>query len=186
MKQKKQSSIGKTLKTLLFTYLAITKVMYWTETISLSANWSEFGEAFLHRMLNQDIVLITILIAMHFLEKYFVPDGEKDIKLTDHLTFIGLGWGIFISLIVAYHLILGLFVEVNVYSWPRLIVDVTIVFAICSVFLYIKAHLKEKEAETYLPTADTSAGQLALLNKLHDAGILTDEELEAKTALIQA
>jgi hypothetical protein len=47
----------------------------------------------------------------------------------------------------------------------------------------MKDKMKQKETEMYLPDPSTPEGKYALLKTLHEEGVLTQEEFDAKVAL---
>jgi predicted neutral ceramidase superfamily lipid hydrolase len=132
-------------------------------------------------MINQDIMTIIILIAMSILDYYlFRGKDSNDFIATVKLYIIG--FIIFITLITGYTFFIGLFVTVNIANWPLYILNWAIIFVVICVALYIKDKIKTKEAEKYLPDADTNEGKLAMLKTLHEKGVLTQAEFDEKSA----
>jgi len=179
MKPKKSIGLWFSFKQLLFAYLAVTKVMYWIGTIAMVDNLGEFGGVFLRRMINQDIMTIVILIIMFGLEARIVSKASKN-NLLANVKFYTISLVIYLALIVGYNLLLGLFFDVSVDSWLIFIAEWIVIFMIACLFLHLKEKLKKKETEMYLPDAGTNAGKIAMLKSLCDAGVLTQEEFEAK------
>ncbi|MCL2248485.1 MAG: hypothetical protein FWC13_04380 [Oscillospiraceae bacterium] len=169
------------VKQMLFYYLAITKIFYWIGTLNAIENLGEFGNVFINRMINQDIMTIIILVAMSVLD-YYLFRGKDSGDFIATIKLYILGFIIFIALIIGYTLLLGLFITVNINDWPMFILDWAIIFVVICVGLYIKDRFKAKEAEKYLPNADTSEGKLAMLKTLCEKGVLTQAEFDEKSA----
>ncbi|MCL2356782.1 MAG: hypothetical protein FWC70_06455 [Defluviitaleaceae bacterium] len=171
---------------LLFSYLAVAKLMYWIEALAGISDFDDFMTIIVTRLINQDIVIILVLIAMFILDD-FVFDRASEKGLLESIKLNAVGLVIFLAILTGYHFVLGLFIEVNISSWPRFFISWSIIFAIASAFLLIKDRMKKKETELYIrsePTADTPEGRLLMLEALHKAGTLTDEEFENLSARI--
>ena len=181
METKKITSEGFSFKQLLFAYLAVTKVMYWINTINAMDGLGEFGFLFVNRMLNQDIMVIVVLVAMNFLDKYLFR-GKSDNDLIANVKLYVIGVVMFVILIAGYHFLLGLFLPVYIPYWHQFILQLVAMFTIISFVLYIKERLKKKESALYLPDADTDEVKLSMLKSLRDADVLTQEEFEEKSA----
>ena len=171
------------VKQLLFYYLAITKIFYWIGALGAIENLGEFGTVFINRMINQDIMTIIVLIALSVLDYYlFRGKDSNDFIATVKLYLLGLI--MFLALIVGYTFLLGLFFPVNIDDWPLFLLNWVVIFVVICVALFIKDKLKAKEAEKYLPDADTSEGKLAMLKTLHEKGVLTQAEFDEKAATL--
>lgn len=179
-KTKTTKKSGFNFKQLLFGYLAVTKVLYWINAIAYLDNFGEFGIMFLNRLISQDIMVILILTAMHFLERY-IFNGKNDNDLMANVKHYTIGLVIFIALITGYNFLLMPFVDFYIDNWFTFFLNQVIVYSIIAVFLHIKSNLKQKEAKQYIPDADTEAGKISLLTALRDAGVLTQEEFETKS-----
>ena len=181
---KKKLNFGKTFKQLFFTYLLVNKVMYWMDVFNGLDGFGEFGMMFLSRMVNQDIMVILVLIAMHVLEEKLHPNDSLGNDFKKNALFMVLGWLIFLAMLSGYLLFVGLFVEVTIDSWPRLLLDFTIGYLIIGAVIYVKDSMKKKEAESYLTDGDSHEAQRYMLESLHKNGVLTQEEFEQKLAQI--
>jgi len=182
-KTKKSGGMG--FRELLFTYLAVTKVIYWTNTFGAIGGIGEFGAVFLNRMISQDIMVIVILVAMHFLEKHiFSTAAENDFKANAKLYIIG--FAMYNALMAAYYLILSLVLDLDaqIGDWLRLMLEMAILYVIISVFLHMKGKLKKKQNEMYVPDADSYKGKIAMLTSLRDTGVLTQAEFDNKAGYI--
>jgi len=177
MKIQKPTNNSFSVKQMIVAYLAVTKVMYWINMLGSMDSFGDFGSAFANRMINQDIMVIVVLIAMHFLEKYIFRDTcENDFWANVKLNCIGLI--VFIALMVGYHLLLGLFFEVIINNWLTFIIEWTIIYTIISIFLHLKERMKKKEAELYIPDASDDEGKITMLKALHESNVLTQDEFE--------
>ncbi|MCL2364746.1 MAG: hypothetical protein FWC71_08795 [Defluviitaleaceae bacterium] len=184
---KKKSNLGKMFKQIFFTYLLVNKVMYWMDIISSVDNWSEFGNVFVNRMLGQDIMVIMVLIAMFILEKYLYPETGEEHEFLYNLKLLSIGLVIFILLIVGYNRLMFFILDESmpIERWPAFIGELVMGYIIIAFVIYVKELMKKKEVETYLPCTNDPTTQLSMLTSLYEAGVLTDEELAAKTEQIK-
>ncbi|MCL2222717.1 MAG: SHOCT domain-containing protein [Oscillospiraceae bacterium] len=184
MKTKKSTGAGFSFKQLLFYYLAVTKVLYWINMVGTMESLDEFGIIFLNRMVGQDIMVIMVLIAMHFLDKYLFR-GKSDNDLLANVKLYSIGAVIGVAIITGYTLLIGLFVPIHINNWFIFILNLVIMFVIVSFFLHIKDRMKKKESALYLPDAYTNESKLAMLKSLCDTGVLTQEEFDEKAAQLE-
>ena len=82
------------IKEMLFTYLAITKVMYWMNTIMVleQRGLSSVSQAVMNRLLNQDAILIVSVIAFYYLDKKIQLKQSKYSKVLEHIIFYTIGF----------------------------------------------------------------------------------------------
>jgi len=172
-------SIGTIIKELLFAYLAVTKVMYWLNTFAGLDGLGEFGSAFVSRMIGQDIVVIIILIAMYIMDERFFR-GKSDRDVVANIKLFSMGLIVFLGVVTVYTLLIGLFFEVTVNSWPQFILDFSIGFVVIYVFVFLKDMVKKKQAEKYALDTSTDEAKIAMLKSLCEAGVLTQEECDTK------
>ena len=175
--------IGTIIKELLFAYLAVTKIMYWMNTFAGLDGFGEFGYAFLDRMIGQDIVIIIILIAMFILDGYFFR-GKSDKDVLANIKLFSMGLIVFLVVVAGYTLLIGLFFEMTVNSWPQLFIDFTVSYVIIYAFVFIKDMVKKKQAEKYALDTSTDEAKIAMLKSLCNAGVLTQEECDEKCSSI--
>lgn len=149
MKQKKATVGGFSFKQLLFGYLAVTKVLYWITAFSEMSSWNEFGGMLVRRLLMQDIPVIVVLVAMHYLEKYlFSKTHEDDIKANIKLYTIGTV--LFVAIVSGYVFLMDqLLDEFTIGNWAFFILNQLGVFLIICLFLHLKDKLKKKETAMY-------------------------------------
>ena len=177
---KKKSNIAKMLTQLFFTYLLVSKAMYWIDNFASLENWRAFGGFFVNRMLNQDIMVILVILAMFVLEKYLYPESGEDNEYLYNLKLIGIGWFVFMGLIVGYQLLMGLIFEVDINNWRAFLTELTMIYIIIAFVVYVKEQMKKKEVETYMPCINDPATQRSMLYSLHEAGVLNEAELASK------
>ena len=179
----KNKSIGTIFKEFLFAYLAVTKVMYWINTFAGLDGFGEFGAAFLDRMIGQDIVVIIILIAMYIMDERFFR-GKSDRDVVANIKLFSMGLIVFLGVVTSYTLIIGLFIEVNVNSWPQFILEFSMGFAVIYAFVFLKDMVKKKQAEKYALDTSTDEAKIAMLKSLCEVGVLTQEECDEKCSSI--
>jgi len=179
-----------TFKELLFSYLAITKLMYWIGNL---ANIDELGGAvdlIVNRLIVQDIMVVWILIAMFLLDHYVETRPSLTSSWTKKLLTYGLGFVIYIGSIVGYIFLLAalpipglLGISEALEFMSEVLLFYSVFFVIACVFLSLKERVKKKEAEIYI--AESESDTLSLLATLHKRGVLTQSEYEIKKAEIE-
>jgi len=171
-------------KELLFAYLAISKLMYWTNNIVAIQQSGISGILYMivSRLLAQDIMTIWILIVMFYLEYYIETHPAISKGLLKSVLLYIIGYVLYVASIVTYMLILGLFIDVQISSWADVVVHYSIFYLIACVVLNLKGRMKKKEAEIYILEEKANEDTLVLLSALHERGVLTLEEYESKKA----
>jgi len=168
------------LKEILFTYLAISKVMYWFNTITYM-NQQDFGniwEAVLMRLLNHDLIIIIGVVIFYFLDKLVVFKKTKKNKILEHIIYYAIGYVIIVGITFIYIQITMLIFEFTVYSWSGYIIYGTIGYIAVVVVLNIKHYSKEKLKPKYNQTLESEDDKLSVLKLLCEDGTLTQEEFE--------
>jgi len=182
MQNKKKSAFS--FKELLFAYLAISKVTYWLNTIAeiqqdeLGAVWHRV----LDRLLTQDILTIWILVAMFLIEHYIDTHPSISKGAVKNILVYSIGYVFYIISLIAYILILGMIIDTQINNWVDFIVSYSIVYAVACLVLYIKEHIKKKEAEVHSPLVNSDEDSLSLLTTLWERGVLTQDEYDNKKA----
>ena len=179
-----------TFKELLFSYLAITKLMYWIGNL---AGIDEFGGAVnlvIDRLIVQDIMVIWILIAMFLLDHYVETRPSLTSSIIKRLLTYGLGYIIYIGSIVGYILLLAVLPITDMQGLSQaldfmgeVLIFYSVFFVIACVFLSLKDRMKKSDAEKYI--AESEDNTLSLLATLHSRGVLTQSEYESKKAEIE-
>jgi len=146
MKNKKWSPV----KEILFSYLAINKIMYWFNTIT-AMNQSDLegiGEAILMRFLSQDLLIILSVVIFFFLDKLIHFKKSKYSNVLEHVIFYAAGYVILAIIAFVYILVVGLFFPIHIYSWSALVGYGTAGYIVVVIVFNIKYYLKSKEKET--------------------------------------
>ena len=173
---------GQSIKEMLFTYLAISKILYWIGIISEGHDFEGIWRVVSQRLLEQDIVLILVVVFIHFSEKKFVLIQKKWRGILAQIVFIVSSYFMFIIIMLAYEVIISL-----IFSMPFNIVafllsadmrNWTIIFFIIAFALISKENFKKKEAAEYALDIQTSNIQLEMLEVLLADGVLSQEEFD--------
>ena len=144
------------VKDVLFTYLAINKILYWMNTINAleQADFGSVSNAILSRFLNQDLLLIVIVIAFFYLDDKMERGKLKYRGTFRYVLFYFIGYFIMIGIIVAYNLLTSLiFFRINysIIDFLRALINflpgMTIGYLATAVVLEIKQYFKAKEKE---------------------------------------
>ena len=186
-------------KEMLFTYLAINKIMYWFNTIT-AMNQADLGnatQAIFMRLLNQDFLIILGVVAFYFLDKFIELKKSKKSKYGNVLGYImlyGIGYIMLMGIGFFYGLAMDLTSAAQDFSlgvfmrgFLSFVPNITIGYLVIAVALQIKLYFKEKgkqSPEGVMPAQNTD-DSLAMLKALMDNGILTQEEFEQKKEKLQ-
>ena len=136
------------VKEMLFTYLAVSKAIYWVETAGGfgAGQWLQAVQAVLLRLLTRDFMLVLMVIMFFALEKLLMKNGEN-LRKSAAMYIVG-----YAGLIALWYMQLGIarfFVEVTFPPLGELIRGTVGGFAVVIGFLNFKMYLKSKEKETY-------------------------------------
>lgn len=171
------------LKEMLFTYLAISKVLYWVDTIMAleQRDLGHVGEAVVQRLLNQDIMLISGVILFYCLDKLIAKKFNSG-KFLEYVVFYAAGFVGMIGLLYLYLWIMSWFVTLEFPPLGAVVSNFSLGYIAVIVVLNIKYYMKAKEKETHKDTPSTqdADSKLAMLKALLDGGVLTKEEFETK------
>ena len=175
------------IKEILFTYLAVNKILYWLNTI-LSMDQGNLSSAVgvvMARIFAQDMPIIISIVAFYFLEKLIRLKKSKYSKILEHVTFYVVGYVVIIGVSVVYAAIASLFLgPVQVDSWTALITYSIIGYLVVIAVLHIKEYFKGKAKPEYAPPAPSTDDKLAMLKILFDNGVLTQEEFGRKKEML--
>jgi len=168
------------IKEMFITYLAVSKVLYWVDTIANPGyGWQDMVNAFFMRMLERDFALIMVVILFYFIEGYVMKKvrGSNTAKI---VLIHGICYVSLIGLTYLYLWILSFFFSIE-YPLLREMVGFTLFgYVAAAVFLEIKDRFKKNEIKSYM-----SNDKLGMLEALRDEGILTQEEFEEKAAKLE-
>jgi len=177
------------IKEILFSYLAISKILYWLNTITAmnqSGLDGVFDTVFI-RLVEQDIPIILSVIVFFFLDKLIVWKKSKYGKLLENVVFYVVGYIALMGVVFIYSLILHLlFGPVQVDSWGQFIGYLTLAYLVVAAVLNIKLYFKTKAAPEYALPAKSADDKVTMLKILLDDGVLTQEEFDQKKAKLCA
>ena len=156
IKSKKRS--WSKFKEILFTYLAINKIMYWFNTIT-ALNQSDIegvGQAVFMRVLNQDLIVILAVGAFFFFNELLESKKSKYGQLREYIIFYVFGYVGLLGIVFCYFLILNLFFPIQDFSFvgyvrefitalPSLSIGYLVVAIVLEIKLYFKKKGKEKD-----------------------------------------
>ena len=171
------------LKEILFSYLALSKVLYWLDIIDRAEEgdfWNA-AEAMWVRLIDRDILLIAIVILFILLEK-LILEKSKDGSVLRQVILYAVGFVGVIGLLYMHLWILSWFFPVRIPPLLELVANSIVGYILVVIALNIKIYFKTKEKETYKadpPVQDTD-NTLAMLKALLDRGVLTQEEFDRK------
>jgi len=173
-----------TFKEMLFTYLAVTKILYWFNTIVAlhQDDLESVGRAVLMRLVSQDILIIVIVILLYFLEKHIALKKSRYSKFLESVVMYLIGYVVLVSIYYVNYLAMRQIMEdVHIY-WGEFFIYSFGGYIVIFIVLNIKEYLKPKPA----PTAHTVEDKLTMLSALLDANVLTQEEYDQKKAILLA
>jgi len=171
------------IKEILIVYLAVSKVLYWVETVS-GVGQSDFGEmsrALLMRLLERDLLLIAVVILFYFL------DGLTERKLRGgriwkHVVFYVAGFVGLIGLFYLYIWIISWFFPMELPVIAVVVSEMIGGYLVVIIAINLKYHFKEREKKTSKEQllAETFEDKLGMLEALLRDGVLSQEEFEQK------
>lgn len=139
---------------ILFTYLAISKIIYWMNTITTMrpSSLPDVGVVFLH-FLDQNLLLIIGVVAFYFLNRLIESKKSKsDSKIWEFVVFYAIGFVVLMAISFLYFFVMlffispieGLSVGVFVRQFIGATPDITLSYFIIIVILEIKLYFKKK------------------------------------------
>jgi len=169
------------VKEMLFTYLAISKILYWFNTITILGQ-SDLGRvwvAVMERLLSQDILIILGVIFFFFLNKHIQNKKSKHGKVFENVLFYGVGGIVLIGGSLLYALIMR-----SLFAWQLdlgfFLVYLFVGYVVVAIALEIKEYFKKKASLDYAPSEKSTDDKLTMLKILYSDGILTQEEFDQK------
>jgi len=168
------------IKEMLFTYLAITKILSWFTTVTTmdQSGLGSMGEAVLMRLLYQDVILIVSVIFFYFLDKRIQLKQSKYSTVLEYVVFYVIGFVALMGFLLLYNWIV--FGPVQVDSWAVLVGNYALFYLAIIVVLHIKIYFKAKAKPEYVQPAQSADDKLAMLNILLNDGVLSQEEFDHK------
>lgn len=171
------------IKEILIVYLAVSKALYWVETMG-GIGQSDFGDmasALFMRLLERDLLLIAVVILFYFLDG-LTQRKLKDSKIWEYIVFYVVG---FIGLMGLYYLyvwMLSWFFVVEIPSIMVAVGDMLPGYLVAMIAIGVKQHFKEREKKNTKEQlrVETFEDKLGMLEILLRDGILNQEEFEQK------
>lgn len=179
--KKKQLPITK----ILFTYLAISKIIYWYETVTAmnGLDLSSTAQKFLERFISRDLLLIIGVVLFYYFEKFIFNKKNQKETLKQHIMYYVLGY--FSMIAVLLFLMLFAWRGYDRSLWIGTLIDGTLGYIVIMIVLNIKDYFKSKKEEADLDAVDLSEDSIAMLHSLLDKGILNQEEFDEKCQKIE-
>jgi len=179
------------VKEILFTYLAINKIMYWFYTIT-TMNQSDIetiGRIVSTRLINQDLILIMGVIACYFLNKLIAIKRSKYSNILEYAIFYVIGYATLMGIGFGYNLIINLIFSAQDFSLVAFVREFigfvpsfTLGYLVVATVLEVKEYFKQKGKEVSDDTSPTPStdDKLTMLKVLLDSNVLSQEEFDHK------
>ena len=176
------------IKEMLFTYLAITKILYYFNTVTAMEHrgLGNILETLLMR-LNQDALIIIGVVLFFYLDKFIQLKKSKYSKVLENIVFYAVG---FVALMGVTLIYIGIMVlifgsdYIQIDSWGAFIGYAVAGYIVVAVVLNLKYYFKEKAKPDYVPAIQSTGDKLAMLEILRDDGILTQAEFDSKREML--
>ena len=178
------------VKEILFTYLAINKIMYWFNTVTAlnQSDLGNVGRTVFMRVLNQDLILIIGVTAFFFLDKLIeLKKSKYNSNIWGYVILYAIGYVVLIGIAFMYMLILNLIFAAQYFSLGELVrgfisfmPNYTLGYLVVAVVLNLKYYFKTKKTSEDAPAVQNTDDKLAMLKRLLDDGVLTQEEFDCK------
>ena len=155
------------VKEILFTYLAVNKIMYWFNTVAAmdQADFGNVSQAVIMRLINQDLLLIIGVVAFYILNKQIELQKSKYSGVLEYIIFYAAGYVILMGIVFAYNLAMNLiflpesfhfggFVREFISFLPSVTIGYIVVAFALEVKMYFKAKEKKASADA-MPAQST-------------------------------
>ena len=145
------------IKSVLFTYLALNKVLYWFNTITTleQTDFRIVANVFISRLLSQDLLIILIVIAFAYLNYKIEQKRENPNSIFSYIIFYTVGYVMLICLTFIYFLIVALILQTEYFyfiGYIRMFLmalpTATVLYIAACTTLEVKEYFKTKEKET--------------------------------------
>ena len=172
------------IKEMLFTYLALTKILYWFNTVNTidQNGLGNMREVILRRLLNQDIFLILVVVFFYFLDERLQLKKSKYSEILEQVVFYAIGFIALLGILLAYNWIVFGFLEVD--SWWIFIRNTAFAYLLTVAILNIKYYFKTKTKIEMTLFSKSDDDKRLMLRTLFDEGLLTQEEFDNKKKII--
>ena len=154
MKNKKWA----TIKNLLITYLATSKMLYWFTTVSEAVESDFYGvaETIVNRILSREVLVIGGVVLAFVLQKFFnklavviiTKFGQK--RYAVHLCYAVIYiifYVLVFGLVFVYLFVLDEFFDVQIFSFFEFLPTATIAFFAVAIISHIKNSIKVKKGD---------------------------------------
>ena len=177
---------------MLFMFLAISKIMYWFNTIFSAAQsgFEDVAEVIIVRLLNQDLMIIFGVLIFFGLEKLIDMHKTKLNKTLENLLLYIIGYVLLMGTFIAYFRVIS-FIIAEPFDWPGIfnflrysLIWYLLIIIILNFKQYLKA--KEKKIAEDNPATYSNDEKLSMLEILFADDILTQEEYDRKKEILQA
>ena len=168
------------IKEMLFTYLAISKMMYWLNIVTEASGFDGVLHAVLERLINRDIVLILVIVFLYVLEHKFIMNQKWNNFLAQVILII-VGYVLFSVILITYvwvlHLIFTTNFSIRVFMGSYL-AGWTITYFVIAIAAAVQEHFKKKAASEYAIDIKSMNIKLEMLQALLNDGVLSQEEFD--------
>ena len=172
----------KPVKAMLFSYLAISKLLYWINIVSTTYSLDGVWRAVLQRLLYRDIVLIIVIVFIHLFEEKLVMKQKKQNGIIMRIISSIAAYVAFVAILTVYTWVYNL-----IFSYPFSLGSFllssamrywTIIFFAVMCAMIAKEHFKKKEAAEYALEIQSTDIKLEMLKTLLDDGDISQEEFD--------
>ena len=171
------------IKTILVTYLAISKILYWIFLIP--ADFDGVGgivSVLWERLIERDLVIIVIVAITYFFEK----NVKNQKGILAHVKLVVGNYLIYMVTLIIYLMILESMLPTPANLWMIIrspfISTSTIIFIILTGAIETKERFKKKEAQEYALDIRCTEIKREMLKTLLDDGVLNQEECDKQMA----
>ena len=171
---------------MLFSYLAISKIFYWYNTVVHAIHHTDFsgmGEVVLQRLLSHDIIIILGVLLIFFMEEFLEVHFEtkKLGKVSEQILLHLIAYVIFMGAYLLYALIVNWASgTIQSSAWGRGIFYSSMGYIVTVVVLDVKRYFRAKATPQYAPPVSSTDDRLTALKTLLDNKVLTQEEYDHK------
>ena len=170
------------IKSMLFTYLAVSKMIYWINLVTAVDGIENVWPAILERFMQQDLVLIVFIALTYFFDK----EVKKRNGFLKHIIYVVGNYLLFGVILITFMLITNqitptLAILIEILLSPFML-NWSVMFFVVMGALELKELLKKKEAAEYALNIQSADIKHEMLQTLLEDGALTHEEFEKQKA----
>jgi len=171
---------------ILFTYLVVSKVLYYFGMITSAINQDGFRgmlETLLSRVLSQDLLIIVVILLTYNTDKLLPILSAKFKREVDSRAVHIIDYVLYMVVLAAYFWIMLLFEFIPGMDWRIFIIYSSAVYFAIVLVTESKKFLKKKEITEYAHVLNKDE-KLAMLKTLLKNNVLTKEEYDSKKEAI--